>query len=114
MVLTEKPQALDRDLLPLRVGDHVRFIARGFFFPREQESFGTIESIDECGGVKIKTVAGYKQFLSSKKIGDIADVIYFTHHHYDAEKHARVYSVTEGKHELFLARFEGFPENAAR
>lgn len=108
MVLTQKPQSLDRDLQPLKAGDRVRFIARGFFLPREQESFGTIEQIDDQGGIKIKMSAGYKHFLSSKKVGEISDFIYFTHYRYDAEKHARVYSVTEGPYELFLAIFEDY------
>lgn len=112
MVLNRQPETLDRDLQPLKVGDHVRFIMRGFFLPREQESFGIIEAIDECGGVKIRPVAGYKQFLSNKRIGDVANHIYFTHHRYDAEKHARVYFVTEGPHELFLSLFECFKETA--
>ena len=113
MVLTQKPLALDRDLQPLNVGDHVRFIARGFFHAREQESFGKIVSIDECGGVQITMIAGYKHFLTSKKIGHIAETFYFTHHQYDAEKHARVYFVQEGKHELFISIFECYKEEAA-
>ena len=46
MAITDKPLTLDRDLVPLKVGDHVRFIMRGFFHHREQESFGRIVSID--------------------------------------------------------------------
>jgi hypothetical protein len=113
MVLTQKPLTLDRDLQPLNVGDHIRFVARGFFHPREQESFGKIVSIDECGGIQIAMIAGYKHFLSSKKIGQIADTFYFTHHRYDAEKHARVYFVQEGKHELFISIFECYKEDAS-
>ena len=114
MALTEKPQSLDRDLQPFKVGDHVRFIARGFFHPREQESFGIVEAMDEHGGVKIKMMAGYKHFLTSKKIGDIGDSIYFTHHRYDAEKHARVYSIKNGSHELFIALFECYKDPAEK
>jgi hypothetical protein len=110
MVLTQKPLSLDRDLQPLNVGDHVRFIARGFFHPREQESFGKIVSIDDFGGVEIRMIAGYKHFLSSKKIGHIGDTFYFTHHHYDAEKHARVYFVKEGPYELFISIFECYKD----
>lgn len=110
MALPSRIQTLDRDLQPLNVGDHVRFIARGFFHPREQESFGKIESIDECGGVKIRMIAGYKHFLSSKKVGHLAETFYFTHHRYDAEKHARVYSIQEGDHELFIAIFECYKD----
>jgi len=113
MVLNQKPQALDRDLQPLNIGDHVRFIARGFFHPREQESFGRIVSIDEYGGIHIAMVAGYKHFLSSKKIGHVAETFYFTHHRYEAEKHARVYSIQEGEHELFIAIFECYKESAS-
>ena len=107
----EKPQTLDRDFRPLKVGDHVRFIMRGFFHPREQENFGHIEVIDDQGGIKISLKNGYKYFLTSKKIGEIGDVIYFTHHRYDAKRHARVYSVTEGGHELFIAMFECHEES---
>lgn len=106
MALAERPLTLDRDLVPLKVGDHVRFIMRGFFHPREQESFGRIVAIDECGGIRIKTISGYKRFLSSKKIGEVDDEIYFTHHVYDREKHARIYFVTDGTTELFIAMFE--------
>ncbi len=112
MAPTEKLQSLDRDYQPFKVGDHVRFIARGFFHPREQESFGIVESIDEHGGVKIRMIAGYKHFLTSKKIGDIGHSIYFTHHRYDAEKHARVYSIMSGEHELFIALFECYKNTA--
>ncbi len=112
MVLSEKPLALDRDLQPINIGDHVRFIARGFFHPREQEQFGKIVSIDEFGGIKIAMVAGYKHFLTSKKVGHIAETFYFTHHHYDAEKHARVYSVQEGEYELFISIFECYKDPA--
>ena len=106
MALAEKPLSLDRDHVPLNVGDHVRFIMRGYFHPREQESFGRIMSIDDCGGIKIKMTGGYKHFLTSKKIGDVADEIYFTHHQYDVERHARVYLVKNGPYELFIAMFE--------
>ena len=112
MVLTEKPQALDRDLQPINIGDHVRFIARGFFHPREQESFGKVIAIDECGGIKITMISGYKHFLTSKKVGHIAETFYFTHHRYDVERHARVYFVEEGKYELFISIFECFKETA--
>lgn len=112
MALPASPLSLDRDLRPIAVGDHVRFIARGFFYPREQESFGIIEALDEFGGVKIKMIAGYKHFLSSKKVGDVDDSIYFTHHRYDAKSHARVYSVMNGEHELFIALFDCYKEPA--
>lgn len=105
--------ALDRDFVALKVGDHVRFIMRGFFHPREQESFGRILSIDEFGGIRIKMVAGYKLFLTSKKIGDVVDEVYFTHHRYDEERKSRVYSVTQGSVELFIAMFECYVEASA-
>ncbi len=110
MALAKRLIPLDRDLTPLKVGDHVRFIMRGFFHPREQESFGRITAIDECGGIKIKTTSNYKLFLTSKKIGDLVNEVYFTHHRYDAEKHARVYSVMNGTTELFIAMFECYKE----
>ena len=113
MLLTDKPQALDRDLQPLNVGDHVRFIARGFFHPREQESFGKIVSIDEFGGITITMIAGYKHFLTSKKIGHISETFYFTHHRYDAEKHARIYFVENGPHELFISIFECYKDQVS-
>lgn len=110
MALAQTPLTLDRDNVPLKVGDHVRFIMRGFFHPREQESFGRITAIDECGGVKIRMTSVYKHFLTSKKIGDLAEDVYFTHHRYDVEKHARVYLVNDGKTELFIAMFECYKE----
>lgn len=110
MALAEKPLCLDRDLTPLKVGDHVRFVMRGFFHPREQESFGRIMSIDDCGGIRIKMTSGYKHFLTSKKVGEIVDEVYFTHHQYDPRTHSRVYRVPSGTHELFIAMFECYKE----
>lgn len=107
------PATLDRDLKPLKVGDHVSFIMRGFFQPREQESFGIIETIDEWGGISIAMTSTYKHFLSSKKIGDYSKKVYFTHHRYDSEKQARVYLTKEGDFELFISLFECFEEEAA-
>jgi hypothetical protein len=106
------PTALDREFKPLKVGDHVSFIMRGFFHPREQESFGIIENIDAYGGISIRMVSTYKHFLSSKKIGDHAKRIYFTHHRYDAERQARIYAVKEGEHELFISLFACYEDPA--
>lgn len=106
------PPPVDRDLNPLQVGDHVSFIMRGFFHPREQESFGVIENIDEWGGISIRMTSSYKHFLSSKKIGEHAVRVYFTHHRYDQEQNLRVYSVTEGDHELFISLFERAKQSA--
>ncbi|RYZ76127.1 MAG: hypothetical protein EOP05_05940 [Proteobacteria bacterium] len=111
--MSNLPATLDRDLKPLKVGDHVSFIMRGFFHAREQESFGIIESIDEWGGISIKMTSTYKHFLSSKKIGDHAKHVYFTHHRYDADRQARVYLTKEGDHELFISLFECFEDKVA-
>lgn len=108
------PTALDREGQPLKEGDHVSFVMRGMFLPRGQESFGHIEKIDEYGGIAIKMIAPYKHFLSSKKIADYVTHIYFTHHIYDAEKHARVYSMTQGSHELFIQLFHGKPHDPSQ
>lgn len=110
MILHESPQILDRDFQPLNIGDRVRFIRRGFFLPREQESFGTIQEIDAFGGIRIRMCNSYKHFLSSKKVGDVDEDVYFTHHRYDRERHARVYSVMNGPHELFISLFECYQE----
>ena len=113
MVLSQEPKSLDRDLQPLKPGDHVRFVARGFFHPREQESFGKILSIDEFGGIHIAMISGYKYFLTSKKVGQLAETFYFTHHRYDPKLHARVFCTKEGDYELFIALFECYKEEAS-
>lgn len=99
------PRSLDRDGKPLNVGDHVSFVMRGFFHPREQECYGKIEAIDQWGGVTIQPVAPYKHFLSSKKIGEHAKSVYFTHHRYDAAQQARVYSLQQDGHSLYISVF---------
>ncbi|MDX9730701.1 MAG: hypothetical protein RBT63_02925 [Bdellovibrionales bacterium] len=93
---------LDRDGNALAVGDHVGFILRGWFLPREQEAFGHIASIDSRGGIKIDVIENYKMFTSSQHIAQRVTRIYFTHHTYDAQKRARVYSKKVGTHTLSI------------
>lgn len=99
-------QTLDKDFRTLKVGDRVRFIMKGHFLPREQENFGIIESIDDHGGITIEMVGVYKHFLTNKRIADHSTKIYFTHHRYDRERHARVYSIEQGGHTLFIASLD--------
>jgi hypothetical protein len=96
--------ALDRQGETLAVGDHVRFIMQGFFLPREQESFGYIDSIDSSGGIKIKMVSIYKHFASNSRPVDKTLSIYFTHHHYDPARKARVYFIQLDGHDLFIEK----------
>lgn len=99
-------QTLDREFRPLKVGDRVGFIMRGHFLPREQENFGIITSIDDSGGITIDMVDVYKHFLTNKRIGDYAKRVYYTHHRYDRERHARVYAVEHEGHSLFIFKLE--------
>ena len=98
--------ALDAKFRPLKIGDRVSFVMAGFFLPREQENFGTISAIDKFGGVTIEVVGVYKHFLSNKKIADTSNTVYFTHHVYSKEHHARVYSIQQNDHDLFISHFD--------
>lgn len=97
-------QALDRNGDPLQVGDQVRFVMRGFFLPREQESFGSILEIDEMGGISIQMSSPYRHFLSTHQSADTSDQVYFTHHRYDPKQRARIYSIESEGHELFIEK----------
>lgn len=97
---------LDREFRELKVGDRVRFIMRGHFLPREQENFGVIAAIDESGGITIEMVDVYKHFLSNKRIGDFSKRVYFTHHRYDRDRHARVYEIEQEGHVLFISHLD--------
>lgn len=99
-------QHVGSDGHPLRVGDRVGFIARGWFLPREQESFGVIIEIDARGGVRIKSVEVYKRFSTSGRLATTEEVFYYTHHRYDAKSRTRIYNVPEGEHQLHIYRIE--------
>ncbi|MEK7357031.1 MAG: hypothetical protein AAB250_11315 [Bdellovibrionota bacterium] len=107
MKLRGPVQTLDKDFRPLQVGDRVRFIMRGHYLPREQENFGVISMIDESGGITIEMVDVYKHFLTNKRIGDLSKRIYYTHHVYDRERHARVYATEHNGHQLFISQLNG-------
>lgn len=98
--------AIGSDGQPLAVGERVGFIKRGWFLPREQESFGIIESIDARGGIHIKVIEAYKCFISTHRLVSYDQTIYFTHHQYDATKRARIYSIHDGEHHLHVYRIE--------
>ena len=89
---------LDREGTELRVGDRVGFIMRGWFQPREQETFGIITEIDERGGIKIEAIESYKRFTSSGLPLVREKSVFFTHHVYDPVKRARIYARQEGSH----------------
>lgn len=93
---------VDREGHELRVGDRVGFIMRGWFQPREQESFGLITAIDERGGIHIDVIESYRRFTSSGRIGAREKTIFFTHHAYDPVKRERRYSIQEGPHLLSI------------
>lgn len=86
-------QHFDKDGQALAVGDHVGFIMRGWYLIREQESFGIIESIDDHGGIRIQVRENYKCFSKTKRLITRVASVYFTHHKYDPEQKARIYSV---------------------
>jgi hypothetical protein len=95
---------VDREGNPLRVGDRVGFIMRGWFLPREQESFGIITEIDERGGIKIEAIENYRRFTSSGNPGFREKIVFFTHHVYDPVLKARKYAKQEGQYLLSLFR----------
>jgi hypothetical protein len=107
-----RPQAnfeiknLDREGKPLRIGDRVGFIMRGWFLPREQESFGIIASIDSRGGIKIDAIENYRRFTTSGFPGLREKIVYFTHHVYDPIKKVRVYAKKEGEYLLSIFRVD--------
>lgn len=93
-----KVKNIDREGTELAVGDRVGFVMRGWFQPREQETFGIIREIDARGGIKIDAIENYKRFTSLGNALVREKVVYFTHHVYDPVKRARVYAKQEGKH----------------
>ncbi len=90
-----KIKNLDRDGNELQVGDRVGFVMRGWFLPREQESFGIILEIDQRGGIKIDVVENYRRFTSSGRLAVREKVIFFTHHLYCSKSRTRKYSKEE-------------------
>lgn len=104
--LTLPVKNVDRDGQELRVGDRVGFIMRGWFLPREQESFGIITEIDDRGGIRIDVIESYRRFTSSGRVGAREKTIYYTHHVYDPIKRLRVYSKTEGENTLSIFRVD--------
>lgn len=97
---------VDREGLVLRVGDRVGFIMRGWFLPREQESFGIITEIDSRGGIRIDVIESYRCFTSSKQVGARVKSVYFTHHVYDPLEKVRVFAKEEGEHLLSVFRID--------
>lgn len=95
---------LDREGNPLRVGDRVGFIMRGWFLPREQESFGLITEIDPRGAIKIEAIENYRRFTTSGTAAVREKIVFFTHHVYDPSRRARVYSRQEGEYTLSIFR----------
>jgi hypothetical protein len=103
---TLKVENVDRGGHPLRPGDRVGFVMRGWYLPRGQESFGTIESIDDRGGISIKAMESYRVFTSTGRVASKESYVYFVHHLYDSKLKRRIYSITEGTHALFLYRID--------
>lgn len=97
---------VDRDGNELRIGDRVGFVMRGWFLPREQETFGIIVDIDHRGGISIEVVESYRRFSSSGRVVSRDKTVYFIHHIYDSSRHARVYSKEENGHQLSIFRVE--------
>ena len=97
---------VDRDGNELRIGDRVGFIMRGWFLPREQESFGIIVDIDHRGGISIEVIESYRRFSSSGRVVSREKTVYFIHHIYDSTRRARVYSKEENGHLLSIFRVE--------
>ncbi len=83
---------VDRDGNELRVGDRVGFIMRGWFLPREQESFGIITAIDNRGGISIDVIESYRRFTSSGRLASREKTILFTHHEYCSKSRTRKYA----------------------
>lgn len=97
---------IDRDGNELRVGDRVGFVMRGWFLPREQESFGIITSIDRRGLVKIDVIENYRRFTSSGRLANREKTILFTHHEYCSKTRTRKYAKQEDNHLLCLFRVD--------
>lgn len=97
---------VDREGNELRIGDRVGFIMRGWFLPREQESFGVIVDIDKRGGISIEVIESYRRFSSAGRVVSKEKLVYFIHHVYDSEKRQRVYSKQENGHLLSIFRVE--------
>ncbi len=97
---------VDREGNELRVGDRVGFIMRGWFLPREQESFGTIRAIDSRGGISIEAIESYRHFNSLGHIAGRETTVYFTHHVYDPEKRQRIFAKQENEHLLSIFRVD--------
>src|SRR4051812_1854266 len=95
---------LDREGNALRVGDRVGFIMRGWFLPREQESFGLITEIDARGAIKIEAIENYRRFTTNGTPAVREKVVFFTHHVYDPVQRARVYAKQEGEYLLSVFR----------
>ncbi|MBL7688673.1 MAG: hypothetical protein JNJ49_11600 [Bdellovibrionaceae bacterium] len=96
----------DKDGNTLNVGDRVGFIMRGWFLPREQESFGIITEIDTRGGIRIQVIENYKHFTTSGRLACRETHIYFIHHVYDPSQKARVYHKAVHDHEYALYRVD--------
>lgn len=103
---------VDRDGNELRVGDRVGFIMRGWFLPREQESFGIIVGIDNRGGVRIDVIENYRRFTSSGRLAAREKTILFTHHEYCSKSRTRKFAKQEDSHTLCLFRID--PEELER
>ncbi len=99
----------DRDGHELKVGDRVGFVMRGWFLPREQESFGVIVEIDPRGGIKIDVVENYRRFTSSGRLAVREKVIYFTHHTYCSKSRTRKFAKEEEGTVLCLFKIEPEP-----
>ena len=97
---------VDRDGNELRVGDRVGFIMRGWFLPREQESFGIITAIDNRGGVSIDVIESYRRFTSSGRLASREKTILFTHHEYCSKSRTRKYAKQEDSYLLCLFRID--------
>ncbi len=102
----------DKDGHPLNVGDRVGFVMRGWFLPREQESFGIITEIDARGGIRIQVIENYKHFTTSGRLASRETHIYFIHHIYDAGRKARIYHKSMADHEYTLYRVD--PEDVEK
>jgi hypothetical protein len=96
----------DRDGRELNVGDRVGFVMRGWFLPREQESFGVILEIDPRGGIKIDVVENYRRFTSSGRLAIREKVIFFTHHTYCSKSRTRKFAKEEEGTILCLFKIE--------
>lgn len=97
---------IDRDGVELRVGDRVGFIMRGWFLPREQESFGTITAIDKRGAISIDVTENYRRFTSSRRLGLRETSILFTHYTYNSTTRTRTYSLPSEAHTLCVFRVD--------